>query len=115
MTIGDRIKEKRISQGKTLEYVASIVNVGRATIHKYENNIITTIPSNRIELLAIALDTTPAYLLGWEDERDKKSPPPDDGSGLNESEQKLIELFHKVPEDKQKMVIDMIRVALESL
>jgi len=51
----------------TLEEVAKVVGVTRATIQKYENGIISNIPSDKIELLALALKTTPAYLMGWEE------------------------------------------------
>lgn len=66
-TIGARIKERRLSQGMTQEGLGNIVGVNKVTIHKYENGIITNIPSDRLELLAIALKVTPAYLMGWEE------------------------------------------------
>ena len=34
-------------------------------MYKYENGIITNIPSNKIEAIAKALEITPAYLMGW--------------------------------------------------
>lgn len=67
MAIKDRIKEKRKTKGMTLEEVASIVGVSRQTLSRYETGIIGNIPSDKIELLAKALSTTPAYLMGWED------------------------------------------------
>lgn len=66
-TIGSRIKERRLSQGMTQEELGNIVGVNKVTIHKYENGIITNIPSDRLELLATALKVTPAYLMGWEE------------------------------------------------
>lgn len=51
----------------TLEEVAQFVGVTRATIQKYENGIISNIPSDKIEALAKALKTSPAYIMGWED------------------------------------------------
>ena len=66
-TIGSRIKERRLSQGMTQEELGNIVGVNKVTIHKYENGIITNIPSDRLELLAMALKVTPAYLMGWEE------------------------------------------------
>lgn len=66
MTLGSRIKALRQDLEMTLEDVALKVGVTRATIQKYENGIIGNIPSDKIELLAKALNTTPAYLMGWE-------------------------------------------------
>lgn len=67
MTLKGNIKSRRMELGLTLEDVAKVVGVTRATIQKYENGIISNVPSDKIELLARALQTTPAFLMGWED------------------------------------------------
>lgn len=67
MSIGDRIKSKRLELERTLEDVSKVVGVSRQTIQKYESGVITNIPSDKIELISKALNTTPAYLMGWED------------------------------------------------
>jgi repressor LexA len=51
-----------------LEELAEAVGTSRQTIHRYENGIITNIPPEKVVSLAEALDTTPAYLMGWESE-----------------------------------------------
>lgn len=66
MSIGKTIKEKRHEKGMTLEDVAKKMNISRQTLSRYENNIITNIPADRIEQLAKVLNCTPAYLMGWE-------------------------------------------------
>jgi len=48
--------------------VAKIVGVSRATVQKYENGIIASIPSDKVELLSKALTTSPSYLMGWDDD-----------------------------------------------
>ena len=72
MKLAARIKYKRNQLGKTLEEVGQMVGVTKATIQRYENGNIQNIPSDKIELLASALNTTPAYLMGWEDDKDKE-------------------------------------------
>ncbi len=67
MTIGERIKEKRLEKRMSLEDLANVANVARQTIYKYENNIITNIPTDKIEAIANALGVSPSYLMGWED------------------------------------------------
>lgn len=69
-SIGERIREKRQNLGYTLEKLANEIGVTPSTILKYENGGIN-ISSDKIEKLSIALKTTPAYLMGWEDEKDK--------------------------------------------
>ena len=70
MNLADRIKYKRKELNKTLEEVGKQVGVTRATIQRYENGNIQNIPSDKIELLAKALNTTPAYLMGWQEDSD---------------------------------------------
>ena len=74
MSIGDNIKHKRLLKGYTLEELARKVETSRQTIQRYESGVILNIPSDKIEKIAIALDTTPAYLMGWEDEKTFVSP-----------------------------------------
>lgn len=75
MTIGERLEYLRKKRRMTLEDVGKAINVGRATVCRYENGSITNIPSDKIELLAMAFSVSPAYIMGWEDEQeiDKKT------------------------------------------
>lgn len=65
--IGDKIKALRDKKGITQTQLAESIHSTKQTIYKYENNIITNIPFNKVEEIAIALETTPAYLMGWDD------------------------------------------------
>lgn len=67
MTIGERIKQLRLQKNLSLTEVAAKINTPKQNLYKYENNIITNIPINKIEQLAEVLQTTPAYIMGWED------------------------------------------------
>ena len=67
MTIGDRIKQLRRKNSLTQDDQAETLSTTKQTIHTYENNIITNIPADKIESLALALGTTPSYLMGWDD------------------------------------------------
>lgn len=66
MTLGERIKFFRERKGLGQTELASLVNISKQSLYKYENNIITNIPSDKIEMIAKKLDTTPAILMGWE-------------------------------------------------
>ena len=66
MTIGKKIKEKRVERKLTIQNLAELIGSTRQTVHRYENGTIENIPSDKIELLANVLRTTPAYLMGWE-------------------------------------------------
>lgn len=72
MTVGQRIKMKRESLNMSQVDLANKIGCTKQTLYKYENDIITNIPSTNIEKIAQALETTPAYLMGWENNSDEK-------------------------------------------
>jgi repressor LexA len=69
MKIGERIKERRKFLGMTVDELAEKLQKNRATIYRYESNDIEKLPTTVLEPLAVALKTTPAYLMGWEDDK----------------------------------------------
>lgn len=73
MSKAERIKRLRIEKGITQAELADRLNTTKQTISKYENGIVTNIPSDRIEALARILETTPEYLLGWDQEKTEKN------------------------------------------
>ena len=72
MTIGKRIKHIREEQKISQVELAKACNISKQTLYKYENNIVTNIPSDKIELIAEKLNTTPACLMGWEQNDNKR-------------------------------------------
>lgn len=68
MTVGERIKLRRKELGMNADDVARRIGKDRATVYRYECCKIENMPIGVLEPLAQALDTTPAYLMGWEDE-----------------------------------------------
>lgn len=67
MTIGRNIYHARKLSGMTLEELSKHIGISRQTLSRYENGIIGNIPSDRIEKIAIALNVSPAQLMGWEE------------------------------------------------
>lgn len=74
MTIGEKIRDLRISFGLTQEELADAVGTKKQTIHKYETGIISNIPASKIKALADKLETTPSYLMGWKETTDIGTP-----------------------------------------
>ena len=66
MNVGNRIKKRRTELGLSVEDVAKMLNKNRATIYRYESNDIENLPLSILEPLSIILQTTPAFLMGWE-------------------------------------------------
>ena len=67
MDMCDKIKKLRAEQGLTLEQVGKMVGVGKSTVRKWENGQIANMRRDKIAKLATALNTTPAFLMGWEE------------------------------------------------
>jgi transcriptional regulator with XRE-family HTH domain len=70
MNIGDRIKQRRLALGMDADALAQKIGKSRATIYRYENGDIENMPTTVLEPIANALNTTPAYLMGWEETSD---------------------------------------------
>lgn len=70
MSFEDRIFNRRIELGLTLEEIAAKVGVAASTISRWESGEIKNQRRDKIAALARALDTTPAYLMGWNETTD---------------------------------------------
>ena len=68
MTTGERMKQRRKELGISAETVAAQLGVSPATIYRYEKGDIEKIPVDSLNVLARILETTPAFLMGWEEE-----------------------------------------------
>ena len=64
--IGKTIKNMRILANMSQVDLAEKIGVSKQTLYKYEQGIITNIPSDKIELIAQHLGTTPGFIMGWE-------------------------------------------------
>ena len=107
-TVGGNILLMRKQLGLTQEELAKKMGYkSKSTINKIEMGI-NDIPQSKIAQFADVLGTTPARLMGW-DEEEKNSP---EEPKLTEGEKILLDLFRRVPEEKQELVLQMIRVAL---
>lgn len=66
-TRGQRIRKARTDAGLSLTELADKIKILKQTLYKYENDIITNIPSDKIEAIASVCDVTPGYLMGWDE------------------------------------------------
>lgn len=101
MTIGQRIHLKRIEKDMTLEELAVRVGVSRQTLSRYETGVIGNIPSDKMELLADALNTTPAFLMGWI----ASNRTPEQASVENDA---IIDAFHRASPEIQQAVLRIL-------
>lgn len=98
MTTYERIKQLRIQKGMSQQELAEKIGYkSRATMCKIEAGE-RDINRDKIVLLANALDTTPAYLMGWEDDPSPKS-----------TDEQLLELIDLLSDEQKASLIDFIK------
>ena len=115
-TVGDNISIIRKRLGWTQEELATKMGYkSKSTINKIELGI-NDIPQSKIVKFAEVLGTTPAHLMGWEENSALNLQLFNDSSPeepqLSEGEKMLLELFRRIPEGQQQLVLQMIRAAL---
>jgi transcriptional regulator with XRE-family HTH domain len=67
---------------------------------------------DRIYSMARVLKVSEAWLMGYDVPMEQDDNTLQKDSNLTEQEQYILDLFRRVPENKQQMVIQMIQVAL---
>ena len=103
MNLSEKIRYLRIQKGMTQAELAEKLNTTKQTIGKYENQVVTNLPLNRIQELADALDTTPAYLMGWGEEK------PADASSADELDLTILSLVKQLPEEQKRFLLAELR------
>ena len=93
MEFKDILKSERIAHGYTQEELGKLVGLKKSAIHKYENGLVVNPGRSLIFKFAKALDVSPAYLLGIEDEQPK------------DSEKEMLSCFRRLNEDGQEKVL----------
>ena len=72
MDMGEKIRLLRLQNNMTLEELGNKIGVGKSTVRKWENGIIANMKRDKILRVAEALGTSPAYLMGWDEEVDSE-------------------------------------------
>lgn len=108
MEMKDKIKRLREELGLTLEEVGNIVGVGKSTVRKWETGDIANMRRDKIAKLAVALHTTPAYLLGYEEVEKNADPKVD---GISPKENELLALYRGVNPDGQRYILQQAEFA----
>lgn len=111
MNIGEKIKTARLSKGMTQEELGEILGVQKSAIAKYENGRVVNIKRSTLKKISDALGIPPHELI-FDEKLRTESKPPSPEINLSEGERTLLDLFRRVPEDQQQLVLGMIRAAL---
>lgn len=106
MTTADRIKQRRLELGLTqLEVAKRIGLTTKAAVCKIEKqgNDVTL---KNVEKFAAALNCTPAYLMGWEDNLE-----PENDTNDTEQTKRFIAYYEKL-NPEQRIIVDNLLAAL---
>lgn len=109
MTRGQRIKLKREELNIQQTDFAKRVNISKQTLYKYENDIVTNIPYDKVVEMARALGVTPAYIFGWDE--------PGTETRLleayinNAQTQEFIDLYQNADPEIQQAVLTLLKSA----
>lgn len=110
MTVYDRIRSRREELGMSQQDLANKIGYkSRSAINKIEQGL-RDISQSKIAAFAKALETTPAYLMGWEEE--KAPSVPEDGEDyivMNRGGNRRILHLNKEQLDYLEKTIDLIK------
>jgi transcriptional regulator with XRE-family HTH domain len=111
MTKGERIKQLRITKGISQSELAKFLNTTKQTISKYENGIVTNIPSDKVEAMATLFGTTPQYILAWEEIHKKNDALSDIIIELRTDEDfmSIVEAIYKMDKDKRSSLLAFLK------
>lgn len=113
MLLYERIKSRREELGLSQEELAHRIGYkDRSSIAKIESGV-NDITQSKIKAIADALDTTPSYLMGWEESpsgSDEKTADPKAGGG--ESLEDIIPGYDSLSNENKDRVRDYVAVLL---
>lgn len=113
-TCAERIKKALLIKGMKQSDLCRLTKIPKSALSQYISGAFEP-KQDRIYLMAQALNVNETWLMGLDVpmERQVKNISPSE-SDLSEEEKVILDLFRRVPEDKQQMLLSMIRVALGS-
>lgn len=120
MTVGDRIRKHRELSGISQTDLAEKIGVSKQTLYKYEKNVITNIPSDKIEEIAKALNVSESCLMGWENKEIELINEEEKGRSLskliaNEDMLDAVVKLSKLQPGDKEMVVNLINSLYEKI
>lgn len=107
MTIGQRIKIRREELNMSQDDLAKKVGYkSRSSINKIELDLYS-LKQSKIKAIADALETTPSYIMGWDEEAEEaEKAAPSEEDSLNAE---IIKLFMGLTADQKKEALNYLR------
>ena len=111
-TCAERIRTALTIKGMKQSDLCRLTKIPKSALSQYISGAYEP-KQDRIYLMSQALNVSETWLMGLDVpmERQVKKDSPTEAE-LSEGEKMILDLFRRVPEDKQELVLQMIRVAL---
>ena len=115
--LAQRIRNRRIEIGLSQDELAKKAGyTSRSSITKIEAGLVD-LPISKIVILASLLETTPEWLMGWE-ETELKISDKFQADTLkkhnNKEEQKIAEVYNSLPDNSKKQFMNFLNVLQEN-
>lgn len=101
MTTGDRIRQARLLRKLTQDELGRQIGVQKSAIAKYENGRVVNLKRETIHALAKALDVSPIWLMGMEDN-------PNITINVSLEENHVLEVYRAADPVYQKVAVDIL-------
>lgn len=106
MNVGERLRMLRQNAGYTQGYIAKKLNTTVQAIYKYEMNIVTNIPVDKINLLAEIYEVSPAYIMGWDNEKEF-------ASDFSDLDNEFLQILATMSEQEKEWLLNVIKSVID--
>lgn len=69
----EKIKLRRLELGLSYQELSDLTGINKSTLQRYETGFIKKVPINQVQIIAKALNVTPGYLMGWENDNENQT------------------------------------------
>lgn len=104
----ERIKALVDSSALSYQELEKLTGIKKSSLQRYASGVTTKIPLDVIEKLSKSFNVSQEYLMGWDEKKDSPSE-----LSLTEGEKMMLELFRRIPEDRQAAALELLRAALK--
>ena len=103
----ERIKTLIEQSKQSYQELEKTTGIKKSSLQRYASGVTTKIPLDVIEKLSKTFNVSQEYLMGWEEKNSPEEPK------LTERERMVLEIFRKIPEDRQAEALELLQVALK--
>lgn len=99
-----RLQQRRKELGLSYQELSERTGLSKSTLQRYETGDIMNIPLSKIDILAKALQISPKYIMGWQDNLN----PLTISFSLTIKEKEIIKEYRSLNEEGKEKIIDYI-------